>query len=166
MDTTYFGHMESKLGVLTIAASDAGVHGVYFEQHRHFAGTSGWSLYEQHPQIEATRRQLAEYFEGKRQQFDLSLAPRGTKFQQSVWDALLRIDFGVRQTYGQLATALGKASAARAVGAAVGRNPLSIIVPCHRVLGGTGDLTGYAGGLERKKYLLELESKKARGSLI
>jgi methylated-DNA-[protein]-cysteine S-methyltransferase len=102
--------------------------------------------------------QLQDYFAGHRTVFDLPLdLSRGTAFQQSVWQALLNIGAGTHQSYGQLAARLSKPQAVRAVGAAVGRNPVSIIVPCHRVLGSTGQLTGYAGGLERKRALLQLE---------
>ena len=102
--------------------------------------------------------QLAEYFAGTRTTFDLALAPRGNGFQRKVWAQLIEIPYGQTRTYGQLAAALGDPGLARAVGAANGQNPLSIIVPCHRVVGSNGKLTGYAGGLQRKAFLLELET--------
>lgn len=105
----------------------------------------------------AARAQLAEYFRGKRTRFDLPLRPDGTAFQQSVWRALLKVPFGTTSTYGALAAAIGRPGAARAVGAAVGANPLAIVVPCHRIVGADGTLTGYAGGLARKAKLLALE---------
>jgi methylated-DNA-[protein]-cysteine S-methyltransferase len=102
-------------------------------------------------------RQLKEYFAGERREFDLPLDMRGTPFQKDVWEALLSIPFGETRSYGELANQIGKASASRAVGAANGRNPLSIVVPCHRVVGSTGKLTGFAGGLDVKERLLGLE---------
>lgn len=109
--------------------------------------------------------QFEAYFAGRLQRFTLPLAPRGTAFQQAVWQALCDIPYGETRSYGELATTLGKPSASRAVGAANGRNPLSIIIPCHRVIGQNGSLTGYAGGLEIKKALLQLEGIPCQGSL-
>jgi methylated-DNA-[protein]-cysteine S-methyltransferase len=106
----------------------------------------------------AAREQLAEYFAGRRRRFELPLAPAGTAFQRRVWAALERIPFGETARYGELAEALGAPRAARAVGAANGRNPISIVVPCHRLVGADGTLTGYGGGLERKRFLLALEA--------
>ncbi|MGI5960236.1 MAG: methylated-DNA--[protein]-cysteine S-methyltransferase [Massiliimalia sp.] len=111
------------------------------------------------PAIQETIRQLTEYFEGKRQEFDLPLAPAGTPFQKKVWAALQTIPYGETRTYGQIACQIGNPKACRAVGMANHRNPLLIVVPCHRVVGADGTLTGYAAGLERKQMLLELESK-------
>jgi methylated-DNA-[protein]-cysteine S-methyltransferase len=108
--------------------------------------------------FDAVRSQLDEYFERKRIHFDLPIAPHGTTFQQSVWDLLQTIPYGETRSYGELADLLGKRLAIRAVGLANGRNPISIIVPCHRVVDSNGSLTGYAGGLERKRRLLELEA--------
>ena len=107
------------------------------------------------------RRQLEEYFAGKRKQFDLDLDFVGTDFQKSVWNALANIPFGESRSYREIARELGNASATRAVGAANGRNPISIVAPCHRVIGASGELTGFAGGIERKAHLLDLE----RGTL-
>jgi methylated-DNA-[protein]-cysteine S-methyltransferase len=103
--------------------------------------------------------QLAEYFAGARRDFDVPLAPRGTEFQRLVWRELERIPYGETRSYGALACALGRPSASRAVGAANGKNPLSILVPCHRVIAGTGALTGYAGGIDAKRWLLEHEAR-------
>ena len=108
---------------------------------------------------EAVRR-IREYFSGGRKEFELELAPAGTPFQRRVWAEILKIPYGQTRTYGQIAEAVGKPSAARAVGMACGRNPIWIAVPCHRVVGFGGKLTGYAGGLDKKKYLLDLEQKK------
>ncbi len=105
----------------------------------------------------AAREQLGEYFAGERTDFELPLAPVGTPFQEEVWSALREIPYGETASYGELAERIGRPSAARAVGMANGRNPISIIVPCHRVIGATGELTGYAGGVERKRLLLDLE---------
>lgn len=107
--------------------------------------------------LDVAAAQLAEYFAGTRRQFELPLAPRGTGFQQIVWQALVRIPFGVTQSYGELARSIGRPSASRAVGAANGKNPISIVVPCHRVIAGSGALTGYAGGMAAKQWLLEHE---------
>jgi methylated-DNA-[protein]-cysteine S-methyltransferase len=111
------------------------------------------------PVLDATRVQLDEYFAGTRRDFELPLAPRGTGFQQIVWRALTTIKYGETWSYGQLARAIGRPAASRAVGAANGRNPLAIIVPCHRVIGANGTLTGYGGGLPAKKWLLQHEQK-------
>ena len=108
------------------------------------------------------RRQLAEYFAGERTAFELPLAPAGTPFQRGVWDALLAIPYGETRSYGELAAAVGKPGAARAVGRANHDNPIGVVIPCHRVIGAGGSLTGYAGGVERKRYLLELEGALQR----
>ena len=113
------------------------------------------------PVLAQAAAQLAEYFAGQRQSFTLPLAPRGTPFQQEVWRALCAIPYGQTRSYGQLAAALGRPSAARAVGGACRRNPIWLMIPCHRVVGADGSLTGYAGGLERKKALLALEQGQA-----
>jgi methylated-DNA-[protein]-cysteine S-methyltransferase len=113
------------------------------------------------PVLLEAEAQLRAYFAGALRRFDLPLAPRGTAFQLSVWDALLEIPYGATTSYSELAAAIGRPSACRAVGAANGRNPLAVIVPCHRVIGAAGSLTGYGGGLERKRMLLALEAAKA-----
>jgi methylated-DNA-[protein]-cysteine S-methyltransferase len=151
-------HYESPLGTMLIAATDSGVAGVWFVGQRHGPDSRGWREDPQHPMLRAAVAQLAAYFAGQRTTFDLPLDLRaGTAFQQSVWDALRTIPRGGTTSYAELARRLGKPQAARAIGAAVGRNPVSIVVPCHRVLGTDGTLTGYAGGLERKTALLQLE---------
>ena len=111
--------------------------------------------------LDAAKRQLAEYFDGTRRDFDLPLAPHGTAFQRRVWDELRRISYGETISYGELARRIGKPTASRAVGAANGRNPLAIVVPCHRVIGADGTLTGYGGGLSVKQALLALERRVA-----
>jgi len=149
---------ESPMGAMLLAASERGLAGVWFVGQRHGPDTRGWYEDPDHPVLRRAVAQLAEYFAGKRTGFDLPLDLQGgTPFQQSVWDALLRIPRGGTTSYAELARRLGKPQAARAIGAAVGRNPVSIVVPCHRVLGTDGTLTGYAGGLERKTALLQLE---------
>ncbi len=111
--------------------------------------------------LERAAQQLAEYFAGKRREFDLPLAPKGTGFQERAWRALLAIPYGETRTYGEQARAIGRPAASRAVGAANGKNPIAIIIPCHRVIGANGTLTGYGGGLPLKRWLLEHEAKHA-----
>lgn len=132
--------------------------GIYFEGGRHApAITPEWREDATAGPFRSLATQLAEYLAGERKAFDLPLAPRGTPFQVRVWNEIARIPFGRTITYAELASRSGARDAARAAGAATGRNPLSIVVPCHRVLGSGGALTGYAGGMERKRRLLELE---------
>lgn len=163
---TNVGHVvvDSPLGELTLVSDGACVTGVYMAVHKHTDRT-GWgprtSLTDHATPavlVEAAG-QLSAYFAGERTAFDLPLAPRGTDFQQRVWAALLAIPYGETTSYGELATDLGNPGASRAVGLANGRNPISIIVPCHRVVGATGQLTGYGGGIERKRTLLALEER-------
>jgi methylated-DNA-[protein]-cysteine S-methyltransferase len=150
----------SPLGTIVIAATDTALVGLWFDGQRHQTDPSTWPLVQHHPVLDATKVQLAQYFAGQRQQFDLPLdLSAGTAFQQHVWTQLQAIASGNTVSYGQLGQQLGKPKAVRAVGAAVGRNPISIVVPCHRVLGANGALTGYAGGLDRKTALLQLESR-------
>ena len=149
---------DSPLGPVIVAATDKGLAGLWFEGQKHMPEHASWPLAPQHPVLLQAIAQLGEYFAGKRKQFDLPLdLQSGTGFQQSVWQALLQIPSGSTTSYSAIGSRIGKAAAVRAVGAAVGRNPLSVIVPCHRVLGSDGSLTGYAGGLPRKTALLQLE---------
>ena len=149
---------QSPLGAMIVAATARGLAGVWFEGQRHLPDHSRWPEQADHPVLRQAQAQLAEYFAGTRSTFDLPLDLQGgTAFQRSVWDALLAIPRGGTTSYGTLSRSIGQPAAVRAVGAAVGRNPLSIVVPCHRVLGSDGSLTGYAGGLERKTALLRLE---------
>ncbi len=154
----------SPLGNIAIAATPRGVSGMWFEGQRHWPAdmddTSVWPLHSgPHPMLDLAEQQLAAYFAGTLENFDLPLdLPGATPFQHGVWQALLAIKPGHTSTYGEIARALDKPAAVRAVGAAVGRNPISIVVPCHRVLGSDGSLTGYAGGLHRKQALLALEA--------
>lgn len=157
-DHTVTTTFDSPLGQMRLAASPLGLCGVWFEGQRHQADASGWRRVEDHPMLGQTIQQFTQYFAGKRRQFDLPLdLSAGTVFQQTVWRALLSLPCGITCSYGALSAQLGRPTAVRAVSSAVGRNPLSIVVPCHRVLGANGALTGYAGGLERKAALLKLE---------
>jgi methylated-DNA-[protein]-cysteine S-methyltransferase len=164
--TTHTRHVytrvPSPVGTLTLVATDDGLAAILWENDRpgrvalnRAAEDSG------HPVLAEVRRQLEEYFAGRRQQFSLKLDPSGTGFQRKVWNALLTIPFGETRSYAQIARQIGKPTAARAVGAANGRNPLSIVAPCHRVVGSTGALTGFAGGLDVKARLLAFERGKA-----
>jgi methylated-DNA-[protein]-cysteine S-methyltransferase len=149
---------QSPLGTIVIAATDRGVAGIWFDGQRHMPDHDAWPLDERNVFVQQAISQLRDYFAGKRTSFDLPLDLQvGTAFQQSVWRALLAIPHGATTSYASLGRGIGAPTASRAVGAAVGRNPLSIVVPCHRVLGTGGALTGYAGGLERKSALLKLE---------
>jgi methylated-DNA-[protein]-cysteine S-methyltransferase len=153
-----FKTMKSPLGRLKLVGSDAGLAAVLWE-HDNPRRVRLPAIIEDsdHPILIEAERQLGEYFAGTRKVFDLKLDYRGTPFQKKVWDALLTIPFGETRTYGELARQIGRPSAGRAVGAANGKNPISIIAPCHRVIGSTGKLTGFAGGLEAKATLLRLE---------
>jgi methylated-DNA-[protein]-cysteine S-methyltransferase len=151
--------VDSPCGTLTLVAADGALCGVYMTEQRHHPGaeTFGDRVSVETAPFAEVARQLTEYFAGQRVEFDLSLNLAGTPFQQRVWTALQSIPFGETVSYGQLAAELGQPTASRAVGLANGKNPVSIIVPCHRVVGSKGDLTGYGGGLERKRYLLDFE---------
>jgi methylated-DNA-[protein]-cysteine S-methyltransferase len=153
----------SPLGDVLLAATSEGLAGVWFvHRQEHLPDNRHWHADDTHPVLQAACQQLDDYFEGQRQTFDLPLSPAwGTPFQRAVWQALQRIPYGRTSTYGNIARDLGNPKAVRAVGAAIGQNPHSIIVPCHRVLGANGSLTGFAGGLDRKKYLLAHETSHA-----
>jgi methylated-DNA-[protein]-cysteine S-methyltransferase len=160
---------DSPLGAMVIAATDKGLAGLWFDGQRHLppelTGPSVWPSDPEHPVLKEVIRQLGDYFAGRRTAFDVPLdLAYGTDFQQSVWQALLKIPQGGTASYGEVSQRIGKPAAVRAVGAAVGRNPVSIIVPCHRVMGAGGALTGYAGGLERKSALLKLEGVNLAGA--
>lgn len=156
--STVHTRYDSPLGTMILAATSRGLAGVWFDGQRHLPDRSAWPVQPDHPVLRRAVAQLDEYFAGRRSGFDLPLDLQGgTAFQQSVWQALLSIPRGRTTSYAVLGRSVGRPGAARAVGAAVGRNPLSIVVPCHRVLGAGGALTGYAGGLDRKNALLRLE---------
>ena len=152
--------MASPVGLLTLVASETGLVAILWEDDRPGRVPLG-ALEEQadHPILAVAERQLGEYFAGDRKAFTLPLEFRGTAFQQAVWAALLAIPFGETRSYADIARAIGRPTATRAVGAANGRNPLSIVAPCHRVLGSSGALTGFAGGLGAKRLLLALEGQ-------
>ncbi|MGZ5787927.1 MAG: methylated-DNA--[protein]-cysteine S-methyltransferase [Burkholderiaceae bacterium] len=157
---SYIEH-DSPLGTLLLAATEQGLCGVYFEEHKHFKGKGEWHHQSDHTHLQEAARQLDQYFNGTRKKFDLELDICGTEFQCKVWHALTDIRFGEITTYMKHADQLGNVKAVRAIGTAIGKNPISIIVPCHRVIGTSGALTGYAGGLERKQFLLTHEAKLA-----
>ena len=149
---------DTALGPLILAATEEQLVGIWFAGQRHQPDTSHWARDEQHALLRRVKTELDEYFAGQRHTFALPLDMAcGTVFQQTVWRALLTIPYGSSTSYGALSSAVGRPSAVRALGAAVGRNPFSIVVPCHRVIGAKGALTGYAGGLERKAALLKAE---------
>ena len=149
--------MESPIGTLRLVAEGDGLAGLYMEEHAHAPGVVSGGGGEGDPVLEEARRQLTAWFAGERTAFDLPLRPRGTPFQLAVWRALEAIPYGETRSYRDVAAAIGQPAAVRAVGAANGRNPLSIVVPCHRVIGAGGALTGYGGGLDRKRWLLAHE---------
>jgi methylated-DNA-[protein]-cysteine S-methyltransferase len=148
--------IDSPFGELTLTARNGVLSGLYFPGHWYMPDPDAFGVRSEHG-FEPARRQLAEYFAGERTGFDLPTATSGDEFQRRVWELIDRIPYGETTTYGKMAEELGDPTLARRVGGAVGRNPLSLIVPCHRVVGKDGKLTGYAGGLERKRFLLELE---------
>nr|WP_315847794.1 methylated-DNA--[protein]-cysteine S-methyltransferase [uncultured Rhodoferax sp.] len=151
--------LATPLGPMTLAATDTALVGAWFDGQQHQPPFDAWPVQAKHPLLRAAGQQLLEYFAGQRQHFDLPLdLSGGTAFQQAVWAQLQTIAPGHTVSYGHISQQIHHPAAVRAVGAAVGRNPLSVIVPCHRVLGANGALTGYAGGLDRKVALLKLES--------
>ncbi len=161
-----YRHLDSPVGTLLIAADDAGLRLIEFPSPRHpMAQPAQWHEGE-HPILRKACEQLGEYFGGDRREFDLPLAPQGTAFQQQVWRALADIPYGQTRSYAQLAQRLGRPTATRAVGAANGRNPLPIVLPCHRVIGADGSLTGFGGGLPTKRFLLQLEGALPAGDLF
>ncbi len=162
MDPTYaFKTMKSPVGEIKLVASPHGLAAVLWENDdpkRVRLGPMGGN--ETHPVLVETQRQLSDYFAGKRREFSLPLDFVGTEFQKKVWKALLTIPYGETRSYGQIADQIGNPKAVRAVGAANGKNPISIIAPCHRVIGADGTLTGFAGGLDAKSCLLQLEGAR------
>jgi len=164
---TCFKQIQSPWGLMTLAASPEGLNGAWFEGQKHHPDTSAWQASPRNATLLKAEALLLDYGQSKLphqqaarqwlQNLPIDLSG-GTAFQQALWQALLSIPQGATCTYGELAAAIGKPSAVRAVGTAIGRNPISILIPCHRVLGGQGQLTGYAGGLWRKQALLQLEN--------
>ncbi|WP_336964992.1 methylated-DNA--[protein]-cysteine S-methyltransferase [Sphingobium aquiterrae] len=156
--TYVFTTIPSPVGILTLIASERGLAAILWEDDDpKRVRLDPLTQDRNHPILVETRQQLADYFAGRRRAFDLPLDFHGTDFQKQVWSALLAIPFGETRSYADIAQAIGKPAACRAVGAANGRNPISIIAPCHRVIGKGGALTGFAGGLKAKAYLLDIE---------
>jgi methylated-DNA-[protein]-cysteine S-methyltransferase len=155
--------IDSPIGALTLVATDGTLCGAYMEDHLHMPDPATFG-----PRVtsgfEEVAEQLGEYFAGQREDFTVAMRPAGTDFQRRVWEVLTTIPYGQTWTYAQLADALGRRDRIRAVAAANGRNPISVVVPCHRVLGSDGNLTGYAGGLARKRFLLDLERSGGPGT--
>lgn len=156
----YYDYYDSPLGQILLVANDQAVTGLHFVGEKYYPGVADdWQRRPSANMIQQAREQLSGYFAGTRKNFNLPVEPVGTKFQREVWRALQDIPYGTTQNYGALAKRIGQPTASRAVGAANGRNPISIMIPCHRVIGANGDLTGYAGGMERKAALLRLEAR-------
>lgn len=149
--------IDSPLGTLTLVADGGVLAGLYMPEHRHRPDPATFGP-RTATGFEAASEQLAEYFAGQRRAFTLPVRLDGSAFARRIWQMLTTIDYGQTWTYAQLADAVGRRDGIRAVGAANGRNPISIVIPCHRVVGSDGSLTGFAGGLERKRFLLDLES--------
>jgi methylated-DNA-[protein]-cysteine S-methyltransferase len=153
-----YSTLPTPIGELVVTADpDGALTRLYLPRHR--PDTSGWERDD--ALLEPVRRQLTEYFAGARTEFDVPLRPEGAPFQRQVWEALLKIPYGETASYGEIAREIGHPTAFRAVGAANGQNPIAIIVPCHRVIGSNGSLTGYGGGLPTKRALLDLEAGRA-----
>ncbi|MEO8998900.1 MAG: methylated-DNA--[protein]-cysteine S-methyltransferase [Rhodanobacter sp.] len=164
-DTIYYDEISSPVGTLRLVADSRGLCEVCFERERHpKQAHAGWVRAA--APLAFARVQLEQYFAGERQQFELPLHPVGTPFQRAVWDELGRIPYGVTISYSELARRIDKPLAVRAVGAANGRNPLPIVLPCHRVIGSDGSLTGFGGGLPTKRFLLMLEHAMPAGDLF
>ena len=163
-DIIHYDEMDSPVGTLRLVADRRGLREIRFERERHpKPAHAGW-VRDAAP-LRSARAQLEEYFAGVRKDFELPLHAVGTAFQLEVWEELRRIPYGATISYGELARRIGKPQAMRAVGAANGRNPLPIVVPCHRVIGADGSLTGFGGGLPTKRHLLALEAQVAHGDL-
>jgi methylated-DNA-[protein]-cysteine S-methyltransferase len=158
MTATYYTYIDGPLGKMFVQGDGQFMTGLFMPQHKGWHGPeSSWQQSDK--PFAGVREQLGEYFAGERQQFDVPLKLAGTPFQQRVWQELVRIPFGTTTTYAELARRVGQPTASRAVGHANSRNPISIIVPCHRVIGANGKLTGYAGGIDKKQWLLEWENR-------
>lgn len=162
--------IDSEIGPLTLVAEDGAIMGLYMHLQRHRPGDDRLGERDRRGRESEPFKTLADqldaYFAGELTRFDVPLAPRGSEFQQRVWAALQEIPYGETESYGQLAERIGSPNAARAVGLANGKNPISIVIPCHRVVGSGGNLTGYGGGLDRKKQLLDLELRVSGDALF
>ena len=157
--------LDTPLGAMLLVRTAQGLAGAWFEGQKDHPGVLAAPRRSEDALLTKTAAQLTEYFSGERTEFDLPLDLHGTEFECGVWRALLKISAGKTQSYGDIARAVSSPKGVRAVGSAVGKNPLSIIVPCHRVMGSDGSLTGYAGGLDRKRALLKLEGVTVQGDL-
>ena len=164
--TVHYDLIASPLGTLRLAATRDGLIGIHFDDERGLPLPEPACVRDPaFPALRLAAAQLADYFAGRRRAFDLTLAASGTQFQRAVWDAIATVPPGETISYTELARRAGRRGSARAAGAATGRNPLAIVVPCHRIVGADGSLTGYAGGLSRKRALLELERGRSRASV-
>lgn len=164
MPAVRHGKIGTVLGELTVVMEDEAVTGIYFENHEHLPDESAFGAAidatvdaTSDELLQTVKREIDEYLSGERTEFSVALQPHGSQFSLDVWALLQEIPYGHTQTYGELAEKMGNRHLVQRVGQVVGRNPLSIIIPCHRVIGADGSLTGYAGGLDRKRFLLELE---------
>ena len=161
-----YAKLKTPIGALIATARDGALTGLYFDRGRHVPAIGDdWIEDARARPFDECARQIGEYFDGERKSFELPLAPEGSEFQRKVWIEIARIPFEETITYAELAKRAGAPGSARAAGAATGRNPISIIVPCHRVVGADGSLTGYAGGVPRKAKLLEIEDAR-QGALV
>ena len=160
--SNYYASVNSPVGELTLVADATALTGLYFAGYEHAPTVSReWTMQPQHPVLRQAAKQLEEYFSGERTTFSLPLRLAGTDFQEKVWGSIARIPYGETISYAELAKRAGAPQAIRAAGTTTGRNPVSIIIPCHRVMGKSGGLCGFAGGLERKRFLLALERTEA-----
>jgi methylated-DNA-[protein]-cysteine S-methyltransferase len=156
---THYATIQSPIGELLLVADDSALTGVYFAGRDHVPFESkGWTLNAGHPVLKKAAQQLKEYFAGKRTTFSLPLRLAGTRFQERIWRQIARIPYGTTISYTELAKRAEAPHAVRPAGTTTGRNPVSIVIPCHRVVGKNGSMCGFAGGLERKQYLLNLEA--------
>jgi methylated-DNA-[protein]-cysteine S-methyltransferase len=156
-----FSTVSSPVGKLMLVADDSALTGLYFLECDHTPpDTRRWRHDPDHPLLRQTETELREYFDGSRQRFSLAVRPSGTQFQESVWREIARIPYGETISYSELASRAGAPQAVRAAGTSTGRNPVSIVIPCHRVMGKNGSMCGFGGGLDRKRFLLELEGMK------
>ena len=156
----YYDYFKSPQGRMLLVADDKALTAVCFVGQKYAQGVAAdWKRDGAHAPLRQAKRELTEYFSGRRKRFSVKLAPRGTPFQRSVWKAIAGVGFGRTIPYAELARRAGSPGSARAAGAATGRNPIGIIVPCHRIVGSNGSLTGYAGGLAKKRALLALEAR-------
>ena len=158
--TTSYDYYDSPHGRMLLTADDKAITSVSFIGQKYAPRAQGdWQRDARHAPIRQAKRELAEYFGGRRRRFSVKLAPHGTPFQRAVWKAIAKVAFGKTIAYAELARRAGRPRSARAAGAATGRNPIGVIVPCHRIVGSNGSLTGYAGGLAKKRALLALEAR-------